>query len=363
MVKNPSLKNRLQAVQKYISEAKIGILIVEDLIDLGYLTNLHLSAGKLLLTEQEGALFVDGRYREMCEKNSPFPVHTLDNTSLTNWLTKHQQQQTVGFDTESTTYKSYMDWQQLLPNGLKLQPLSRPISGMRMIKDADEIDLLRQAGKLGSEGFDFVCRILKEGITEREVAIELEIFWRRHGGDALAFDSIIAFGPNSSMPHYRPRDTALKKGMTVLIDIGVKKGLYHSDMTRTLFYGEPPSKMVEIYEVVRVAQQRAVDLCRPGTLIQELDKTARDYITAAGYGDNFSHNLGHGVGLEIHEPPTLKQNGPHSTVPLAEGMVITIEPGIYLSGIGGVRIEDTLVITHNGYEDLTNRPKGVLVLT
>lgn len=260
----------------------------------------------------------------------------------------------MGFDAENTSYQEYLEWQKKMkPLGLSLLPLDNPIKLLRMIKDPEEILLLRQAAQLGCKGYDFVCSLLKEGVTEAELAVELEIFWKRQGAKGLAFEPIIAFGANGSMPHYRSGDTTLKNGMSVLIDIGVNDRHYHSDMTRVIFYGEPSPEIVKIHEIVVKAQQLAIDLCRPGTLIGELDKAARGYITEQGYGDYFTHSLGHGVGLEIHEAPWIRQASSWAKMPLQEGMVITIEPGIYLNGVGGVRVEDTLLITSSGHEILT----------
>ncbi len=367
-------QKRLANLQSYLKKHKIDLLIVEDPIDLYYMTGLQLSAGKLLVNNKEAILMLDGRYREMGRKNSPYPVEPVDKASQISWFSKPENRnlKSIGFDTSKTTYKRYLELKDLLKDvsktlsdkvGRTLEPLDSPISSLRLIKDKTEIDFLRQAANLGSLGFDYVCSLLKIGVTEQEIAAELEIFWKRQGGQGLAFESIIAFGTNSSMPHYRPKPVALANGDTVLIDIGVKLHNYHSDMTRTVFFGKPKPQMLKIYEVVREAQQKSLDLCRPGTLIKELDKAARDYITSCGFGDAFSHNLGHGVGLEIHEPPSLNQTALDANTPLEKGMVITIEPGIYLSDLGGVRIEDTIVITAKGYENLTLRPKEVIAIS
>ena len=309
---------RLERLQSLLKEANLDLLVIEDPIDLYYMTGLQLSAGKLLVDLLGATLFVDGRYSEMCRKKSPFPVLPTDNASLIKWfeMPENRHLAVMGFDPAKTTYKRFLEWTELLHKISKdlpvrsikrTQAIDRAVSRLREVKGRNEIDCLRKAAQLGSKGFDFVCGLLKEGITELEVASELEIFWKRNGGQALAFDSIIAFGENSSMPHYRPGHVALTQGSPVLIDIGVKLLNYHSDMTRTVFFGPPPLKMVQIYEIVKEAQQRALDLCRPGRAIKELDKAAREYIISEGYGEFFSHNLGHGVGLEIHEAPSLSQ--------------------------------------------------------
>ena len=199
----------------------------------------------------------------------------------------------------------------------------------------------------------YVLSLLKEEISEAELALELEFFWKKRGAKKLAFDPIIAFGANSSMPHYRAGLAKLQSHTSILIDIGVVLSHYHSDMTRVVHFGTPTSVIEKIYSIVEEAKARALALCCPGTLVGELDRAARDWIASQGYGERFTHSLGHGVGLDIHEPPTIRDSGLYRTLPLQPGMVITIEPGIYLPGIGGVRLEDTVLITENGHENLT----------
>lgn len=258
---------------------------------------------------------------------------------------------TLAFDSENTSFKRFEDLEQSL--SCALIPLVNPVAHLRLLKDAEELQLLREAAALGSKGFHYVCSLLKEGVSEIELARELEIFWKRNESKALAFDPIIAFDVNGSMPHYRAGSALLKKGMPILMDIGVNKAHYHSDMTRVVFFGEADPKIQEMYAIVQEAQQQALELCQPGVLIGEVDAKARSYITSKGYGEYFSHGLGHGVGLQIHEAPSIRNKPPYYNVPLAPGMVITIEPGIYLPGIGGVRFEDTIAITAEGHENLT----------
>jgi Xaa-Pro aminopeptidase len=366
-------QNRLQKLQKLIAEKNIDLLFIDDPINLYYLTGLTLSLGKLCIPSMGDArLFVDGRYYGQCKQTSPFPLSLKIDNALESYLSSpHFDSFNVfGFDSSRTTYQDYLLLQQLIDSlktnsarqSLALVPIADPLQKLRSIKDPEEIQLLRTAAALGSQGFDYVCSLLKEGMTEKEVAIELEIFWKRRGGERLAFDSIIAFGANSSMPHYRAGHAKLEKGQTVLIDIGIRCQNYFSDMTRTLFFGNPHPKIAEIYGIVKTAQEKALSLCRPGTLIRDLDKAARDFIADKGYGPAFSHGLGHGIGLEVHEYPSLKNIIPFDQIPLEKGMAITIEPGIYLDGIGGVRIENTIVITENGYEDLTLRSTDLKII-
>ncbi len=359
-------QQRLYRLQQVLKESACDALLVEDKTNLYYLTGLELSAGKLLVYAHGAILFVDNRYLELCRKKSPFPVQLLDQPSLESRLSTPELAfiQELAFDSENTSYKNYEQLGKLAKaiegkrsdkNVVKVIPLDAPLKGIRLIKDAQEIELLRKAADLGAQGFDFVCSLLREGISEHELATELEVFWKQRGSKTVAFDPIIAFGENSSMPHYRAGTTRLQKGQVVLIDIGVNLNHYHSDMTRMAFFGQPDPRIVEIHAIVAEAQQAALALCHPGTTLNALDAAARELIKAKGYGSNFTHSLGHGVGLNIHEYPIIRKSEGVANISLEAGMVITVEPGIYLPGVGGVRIEDTVVITPSGHENLTKR--------
>lgn len=346
---------RLNAMRR---SEKCDLLLIEEPTTLYYLTGLDLSAGRILLSDLGAELLVDARYIEMSQAHSPIPA-LLDSPDQTAEKLKGFKH--IGFDQNETSFGRV---QQLAEqSGAKMHPIERLHQGLRMVKDAREIEVLSEAAALGSRGYDYAVSLLKEGVTERQVAIELEIFWLREGGQGLAFEPIIAFGANSSMPHYHSGDVALQRGDMVLLDMGCIHKHYNSDMTRTLFFGEPDPKMRKVYETVRVAQQAAVDACRPGIRCKDLDAVARQRIEEAGFGAEFSHSLGHGIGLEVHEQPGLRARGPDGDIILEEGMVITIEPGIYLAGIGGVRIEDSVVVTADGCQDLTQRSKELQVIS
>lgn len=358
---------RLKKLQEVIKSEGCDALLIDDPTNIFYLTGLDLSSGKLIAHLNGAHLLVDGRYIEACRKNSPFPVLVSDPPTFEHLLNSPELSHIakLGFDTEKTSYKAYEALKKVAhaisanpsaAKDLSIIPIESPLKIIRSIKDAHEVKALKEAAKLGSEGFDYVCSLLKEGISEKTCAQELEIFWKRHGSKGVAFDPIIAFGEHSSMPHYRAGTKKLAKGDIVLIDIGVNYKHYHSDMTRIAFFGTPNPLLVEIHKIVKKAQEAALKLCKPGTTLGELDNAARSLITSHGYGANFSHSLGHGVGLDIHEYPTIRNTAPLDKIPLSPGMVVTIEPGIYLPGVGGVRIEDTVVITENGHENLTNRP-------
>lgn len=344
---------RLQKIRQLLIEMECEALIIEHPTNLLYLTGLELSAGKLYISQQECCLVADGRYFEDCQSQTLYPVFALDQWTLKEWV--HAQNiHSLGFDSDQTSYQSYLSLHAMAEElSLSLRALPSPLQKLRLIKDQDEIQLLRKAAQLASEGCRWIISLLSAGVSEEELAFELEFFWKKRGAKKLAFDPIIAFGPNSSKPHHRASATVLQDQMNVLIDIGVVYQHYHSDMTRVVYFGQPDPRIQTIYAIVEEAKQKAAELCRPGTLIGELDQTARSFIASKGYGEYFVHSLGHGIGLDIHEQPTVKAQGPYSQLPLQAGMVLTIEPGIYLPGIGGVRLEDSLLITESGYENLT----------
>lgn len=337
---------RIQKVQKHLQSWEVDLLVIDNPIDLFYLTGEELSAGSLIISADEAILYVDGRYYEACRKNTPLPVVLLNRGDS---LPSHPGKR-IGFDAQTTTFEGYERFASLQGERIALDS---PLRKIRAVKEPGEIELLEKAAFLGSLGYDFLLSQLAEGITEEKLAIELEIFWKKSGGQRVAFSPHIAFGENGAYPHHHSGKHSLKKGESLLIDIGVVLNHYHSDMTRVVFFGKPHPELEKIYTIVYEAMEKAFALCKPGTEVAALDQAARGWIQRKGYGEYFLHSLGHGVGLEIHEFPFLRKNG---VGVLEEGMVITIEPGIYLPGIGGVRLEDTIVITKEGFKNLTNRP-------
>ena len=340
---------RIDRLLKKLPE-KVSYL-VNNPIDIYYLTGLDISAGSLVVGKNS-FLLVDGRYFEVCKNKSPVPVYLTKEGLIFELI-----EGSLWVDKESLSIGSFLNLEEKAKTkNITLRPVESQIKSLRMIKDTEEISLLREAARLGVEGFQFLKSLLKLEISEIEMASELEYFWRKKGGQGVAFEPIIAFGSNSSMPHYRAGGRALKKNDIVLIDIGVKKNHYHSDMTRVIHFGKISSQLKELHSIVQESIESALLKLRPGAMIQEIDEAARVVMRQYGYEDYFTHSLGHGVGLEIHESPLIKSQGPTCSMPLEEGMVITIEPGLYLPKIGGVRLEDTVVITATGYENLTQLP-------
>jgi Xaa-Pro aminopeptidase len=361
MLKPINYLDRLKRLQQVLKETNCSYFLEQDPINIYYLTGLQVSCGKFLVHPAGACLVVDNRYLELCKRDSPFPVYLSEQPSLPALLFELGCDKTLGFDSENISYRDFSALQHMLA-GMVLVPLEKPVKRLRMIKDQAEVFFLKEAASLCCEGMDFVISSLEEGIVEEQLALELEIFWKRKGARDVSFEPIIAFGPHTSMPHYRAGKGILKKGDPVLIDIGVNFHHYHSDMTRTVFFGEPSHELNTVYTIVLKAQLAAIALCRPGITIGELDQIARKYIASQGYGEYFTHGLGHGVGLEIHEEPGVRNKPPYKDMVLEPGMVITIEPGVYLPGKGGVRIEDTVVITDAKEDIITQRSKQLQII-
>lgn len=365
---NALLKKRIKKAKKLTTENKIDALIIENPIDIYYLTGQAVSTGTLLITKNQAHLLVDGRYYETCRKKAPIPVTCDDGHALEKILAQKKAIINIAFDGSFTTFTKVKKLQKKckqaskkLKKSIQTQSLDEPIKEIRAIKDDQELNILKRASNLGLKGYDVVVNNLKQGISEEELVCLLEKYWLNHGAKC-AFEPIIAFGENSAYPHHHSGKRKLKKGDTVLIDIGVEKDRYCSDMTRVVFFKKPNPKILKIYSIVLEAQKKALKICKPKTKITDLDKVSRKYIEDAGYGKQYTHRLGHGVGLEIHESPTICLYQSKNKLTLANGMVLTIEPGIYLPGIGGVRIEDTVAITKKGHINLTKRPKSIQIV-
>ena len=348
---------RLKNIQNYVLEKNIDLLILDDSISLIYLSGLHLSYGKLFITKDKTKLFVDGRYLQRAKEDSSLDVELICEKALLDFIVENKLKN-IAFDSSKLSYSSYEKLKKFLEKirtkcdlDIKIIPVCNPLKEFRAIKDVDEILLLKKAANLNWRGFEHVCLLLKQGITEKEIAFEYEMFVKKNGADKLSFDPIVAFGKNSAMPHYKTSTAKLELNDLVLMDIGVEIQNYQSDMTRVIFFGTPDPKLEKIYSVTKKTQAAALSQCRPGVKLKELDLAARKVLKEENFENFFVHSLGHGVGLEIHEFPRIKFDTEDKDVILKPGMVITIEPGIYLPNVGGTRYEDTLIITQSGYEN------------
>lgn len=354
-----SYLKRIENLQNHLLGDNINFLILDEPVSLFYLTGLHLSSAKMIVGQNSSSLFVDGRYIEVAMKKAPCKVILIEGDSQSDFLLEHASQKTkVAFDGDSFTYSAYENLKTFLLHlektsklSFELVSLKNPLRDIRVIKTQDEISFLRKAAGVNWKGFEYICSKLKVGVSEKSLALGYELFCREHGAERLSFEPIICFGANSAMPHHHSDETTLKANDIVLIDIGVVVDNYNSDFTRVVFFGERDPLLDNFYSIIKRAHSKALSLCKPGVHVGDIDKAARDLITQEGYGKEFLHSLGHGVGLEVHEFPRLRFDGADKDAILRPGMVITIEPGIYKAGLGGVRYEDTILITKDGYEN------------
>ena len=325
-----------------------------------YMSGFTGSAGWLLISRDDATLATDFRYVEQAGKQSPdFRIHrTAPGLGwFPEWTAEHNVKR-IGFESDDVTISLHNAFRKAADesettNHPELIPTSGIVEQLRVYKDADELALLAKAIEIADEAIDEVAPRIEPGVTEEGVAWELEKAMRERGAEMISFDTIVGAGANGALPHHRADDTVIKPNDAIVIDMGAKYEGYCSDLTRTIFVGEPDAKFRRIYDIVLQAQLAAEEQVRAGMTGEEADAIARDIIAEAGHGDDFGHSLGHGVGLAVHEFPRL---GPRAEDTLEDGMVFTIEPGIYLPGWGGVRIED-IVVMENGRARVISKAK------
>lgn len=351
------MKQRIELLRQRLLERGIPYLLVTKPENRFYLSSFTGTTGVLLIGQHTADFLTDFRYVEQVKEQCPhLNVVRVEQGSVfgvVSEVLRNYNGNKLGFEDEHLTVKEYHELQDKL-QGLALEGCSGVVEELRLVKDASEIETLRKAMSIGDQAFAHVLQYIKPGVSERELALELEFFMRQQGASGTAFETIMASGPRSALPHGVASARKLQSGDLLTMDFGcVYKG-YHSDMTRTVVLGQANPKQEEIYHIVLEAQMAALAAIKAGVTAKEVDAVARKIITDRGYGEFFGHGTGHGVGLAIHESPRL--NTRDETV-LEKGMVVTVEPGIYLPQWGGVRIEDSVVVTENGCEILTSSPK------
>ncbi len=349
----------IQKLQTELTEGT-AMLITGDANRL-YFSGFKSSAGILFITKESADFLIDFRYYEKAKKTvTACNVLLLKSSSVQlRELAKKYTIQTVYIETSCMTVAEKNRFQDILGCISDDSRLDRKIIAMRSVKTFAELDFIKKAQKITDDTFEYILRQISIGKTEREIMLDMEFFLRKQGSEGVSFDFIVVSGKNSSLPHGVPTDKKIEKGDFITMDFGAVVNGYRSDMTRTVAVGSISSKQKEVYETVLTAQQKAFDSIAPGMVCKDIDKAARDYIYSNGYEGCFGHGLGHGVGIEIHEEPCF--NTSDETI-LAPGMVITVEPGIYLQDQFGVRIEDMVAITENGYENLTKSNKELIIL-
>ena len=324
-----------------------------------YISGFTGSTGYALITQEECIFFTDFRYLQQASiQCEGFKIVEISKTIAVTEHLNNMNIEKLGFEDEFMDVATFVDFEKELKN-ITLVPIKETILLLRAVKDDKEIECIEMAAKITDKAFSHILNFIKPGMTERDVQIELEYFMKKNGASAGSFDFIVASGERSSLPHGVASEKVIELGDFLTLDFGCIYNGYCSDMTRTIIVGKANEKQKEIYNLVLKAQLEALTVIKPDVLGKEIDKVARDVIAEAGYGQYFGHGLGHGVGLEIHELPNVNSIG---LSPIKAGMVLTNEPGIYITGFGGVRIEDLVLVTENGYRLLSNSSKELIEL-
>lgn len=351
------MTERLQALRAFIAGQDLTAVVVAKPENRRYFSGFTGSSGLLVVSADAARLITDFRYIEQAGKQAPDFAVVRHGSDMYETLAAEINAlggERIGFESDHTPWDDFRKMSEFVG---KLFPLH--LDKLRMVKDEAELAALRVAVRLADAAFDHILPYIRPGVSEREIALELEFFMRKKGAEKAAFDIIVASGQRSALPHGLAGEKRIAAGEFVTMDFGAVYEGYHSDITRTVVVGKVSSRQREIYDLVRAAQQAGLDAITAGKSGREVDGAARRVIGDAGYGEYFGHGLGHGVGLAIHEEPRLS---PVGDVVLAPNMTVTVEPGVYLPDWGGVRIEDTVVVTANGVQILTASSKELIQL-
>lgn len=355
------IEKRLKKLREKLEEVDVDGILIGKSENIRYLTGFTGTNGLLIIGLNNSVFITDFRYIEQAEKEVRVSKIELWEEPVYKKLysiIKELKINTLGFESHFFTHRQFKNFTDNF-NKINLEPLINFVENVRTIKDKDELFKISEAAKIVDKGFNYILSFFKIGAREKDIALELESFLKKNGSEKISFDIIVASGPNSSMPHAIVGERKIENGDFIVIDLGVVYQGYHSDMTRTVVIESASEKQKNIYETVLKAQLLAIDKIKAGINCNFIDKIARDFISERGYGDFFGHGTGHGVGLEIHEPPAISTL---SKEIFKQGMVFTIEPGIYIKDFGGVRIEDLLVLENDKPRILTKTPKDLLVL-
>lgn len=347
---------RVRRLREKIAATDVQAALITKPENVRYLSGFAGSAGALLITQGDALLVSDFRYELQAREQAPgfrfFRVKRMDEGVPE--AVAAAQVGSLAFEPAHVTVSEREEWQQRMP-GVRLVALPSMVEDMRLTKDEEELSVLRRAAEIADAAMAHVIQRVRAGRTERELALEAEVFMRNAGAEKAAFDVIVASGPRSAMPHAAASDRPLEKGDLVIIDLGARCDGYHSDLTRTVAVAPASPEARQMYAVCHSAQAEGLRAVKEEAVSTDVDRRARQVIEEAGYGEYFGHGLGHGVGLEIHEAPRLAPT--EKPLSLRSGMVVTIEPGIYMPGTGGVRIEDLVAVRKDGAALLTAAPK------
>ncbi|HSW35578.1 MAG TPA: Xaa-Pro peptidase family protein [Candidatus Limnocylindrales bacterium] len=354
------MTERLRQLREQLQHLTVDAVLITNPYNRFYLSGFDGSSGVLMISSEKAYLVTDFRYTEQAAAQAPLFEIVRWQDDLYNSLVPiivNNGWQKLGFESKHVVHFSYGEMNARLP--VELVPLEHTVETQRARKDQQEIATLRQGAAALDQAFEYVKSVLEPGRTEKEVALALESYLRRQGAEGVPFPFIVASGKRGAMPHGVASSKAMGRGELVTIDFGAIFFSYATDMTRTVSLGEPAERQRAVYDVVNLARQKATEAVKPGMKGSAVDAVAREIIGDAGFGEYFGHGLGHGVGLETHEQPVLNTRSETVLVP---GMVVTIEPGIYIPDWGGVRIEDMILVTEQGFEILTRSPHELAVI-
>jgi len=355
------IEERRRDVAARLPEHKIDALLVSSPASVRYLSDYAGSSGLMLIAPFQSHFFTDPRYALEVAHGMSCKVHIAKGPLIdaAGVVIKRKKLKKVGFEAAWLRYEDYAKLKELLPLGSSLHPVGRLVEQRRMVKSPSEIEKIRASVRANSEAYSRALKNIRPGLRESDVAAELEFQMRKSGAEKPAFETIVAGGAHSAMPHAHPTAHRLEENELLLVDMGATLDGYSSDMTRVCCLGSPSKRLRDLYRAVLEAQLAGLDAVRAGAISNKVDGAAREVLKRHGLEREFVHSTGHGLGLEIHEPPRIARK---DKTRLEAGMVITIEPGAYIDGLGGVRIEDTVLVTQNGAEVLTPTPKEFLTL-
>jgi len=353
----------IEKIQEKLIKENIDAVWISNIVNIRYLTGFTGSTADLLVLREGGYILVDSRYWEQVnqEVKGIKPVLVDGNNNLFTFLKELEGKNSLkrlGFEASNVVYSTWAKLRELFQD-VELVPLNNWVEELRIVKTEDEIEKIKKALMIAEQAFENVLPLIKVGVSEKDIAIELEYQMAKLGSERPAFDTIVASGERGALPHGKASNKKLMGNEFIVFDFGAVYNGYHSDITRTVYFGNPTEEEILVYNIVLEAQKKAEEIIEEGLQCNFVDKVARDIIQENGFGNYFGHGLGHGVGLEIHELPRLS---PKSDMVLKKGMVVTIEPGIYIPGKFGVRIEDMVVVDKSGSKILNKLTNDLIII-
>ena len=355
------LQNRAAKAVSVIKEHGLDAMLFSDMKNIRYLTGFTGTDGALVVAPSQTCFLTDSRYVTQAGEQLDCSVteYRQKIPGIADYIKQEFPKTRVGYESQDLSCATFKNLSDKCAGSVELIPIE-DLSSLRSVKDDEEIDRMRKAAAISAQALEAILHLIKPGISEKKVALELEVTCRRFGSEAKAFDFIVASGVRGALPHGVASDKLIESGDVVTIDFGSCYQGYFSDETVNFAVGKTNPEIRKIHDIVQKAHDLAINSIKPGIFLSEIDKIARDFISEKGYGTFFGHGLGHGVGLDVHESPRVS---PHAKACAEEGMVFTVEPGIYVPGLGGIRIEDMIVVTGTGCECLTSLPKELRLLS